>query len=724
MGTSAARVTSLCGALTHSTRRPSSPVVVVRGVVEEGDGDHQTPGRLSHAGTDTPPYSHTNPARVCLPGTIADPVRYQDDGSSNIPDHHCNHDHYSMTNSAEEEEVRSDVGPSEAVMPALLSCVHWWLCCCGTCGCCGVSDNDDEEEAMGLLARDDSLSRAALSGGGTAPASGRMNKRARGNTGMMIPSRSQVVGLGLTGGADSGGLEKEKEKERETGLPVAGIPLHCGAADPSPGSSTVRTPVSLHLLPDHAARPLSPLRLSPLHSGPPYFDSAGMIMMTMNQAHPSTGTTAAANGSLSRQAVPLPSRRSSMSSTTTNLTNMTAIHTGETNAAWIHRLPSSASPSELYEEANALRAATAFSSVAVLQDFLARYSTSLPIQLSVRRDTSVGSASGFSGAVEPLALQISGPLRCTPHAALLNLMEDVLLEDCDPALPITSIQLADVSLPARFFSPAVEGADSGERGAGTTNGLPSMNPHLLDYLMFSSSHASSCATPPSTLETLAPSCVFSRTNSGLPPMMLMGACGGAASAAAGGVDDTAGDDYPQSTARTSIFLRNVLDSAAPTLRTLSFLRVSITPQDMAFLCSGVMLSEGENTLSSSNLTPPPQLQLRRLLFEQTALSPAHVDALLSALRQRLQRESKRRGGSSFLSFLQVLQLSGAITVDATEKLLRFLEQVWDHVPALRRLHLPHAVLTEARRHPLVRAHPELRVEGLNRVTKIAEAPMP
>lgn len=697
-----------------------------------------------------------------------------------------------------DEDEDDDNNEDEDRIPPLLSMLRWWLLCscCGGCWCCeGASDEEDEDETVGLLAGDEGATRRRGSrrDGGASQRSrnGKPQKRkASGGGSGPKDADHQVAAHDAALSSAGNGLEKENGKL----APVNGIPLlhySGGGVEVSLCSSTAApTPVSgVHVIQADAARPLSPLRLSPVRLGGSSlpFDSAAV---GVGVADPCGFATAS-------------SRRSSMSSTTTNTTtNTTAMmmlmHTTSTDAAPAqlpttmttamglpYRLPSlsaSISPSELYEDANALRSAMRqrWTSASVLQHFLTRYSSFLPLQLSVRPDTSV-SARAFYGSVEPIVLHVSGPLRRSPHASLLSLMEDVLLEDCDPALPISSIQVADLTFPARSFTTdaAAAAVRSGtDKNAARGPGL-SVNPHILNYLMHSgpqdasgnhqnSTNNSTTNTntnsapplPPSapsapSADSLAPygSVSPAAHPSGLPPLGLcrrgglelewVGGGGVMAAGASGGghTDEEESEEYmQQSTTRASIFLRNLLDSAAPTLRSLSFLRLGCTPQDLAFLCTGVVLgaevgvgglgvraktSSPASTVSASQFLAP-YTQLHRLLFEQTPLSPAHVDALVGGLRQRLQLERERHRPPVALSSLQALQLSGAITPDAVDKLLRFLEEAWDvAIPplSLRRLLLPHAVLHDARRHHLLSAHPELRVEGLGRIAKIAEEPI-
>eukprot|EP00796_Vickermania_ingenoplastis_P008312 gene8312-5826_t len=105
--------------------------------------------------------------------------------------------------------------------------------------------------------------------------------------------------------------------------------------------------------------------------------------------------------------------------------------------------PAAPSPSNLYDDAMDHRCA--FQSATSLQAYLDRYNPHLPVQLSVQADTT---APQVPGAVEPLLLVARGPVRVSPHAALLGLMEDVLLEDCDPALPLTALLVSDIRLGA------------------------------------------------------------------------------------------------------------------------------------------------------------------------------------------------------------------------------------------------------------------------------------
>lgn len=82
-----------------------------------------------------------------------------------------------------------------------------------------------------------------------------------------------------------------------------------------------------------------------------------------------------------------------------------------------------------------------------LSAVLERLAEYLPIRVEVELDERGPRGDTSSNCfLHHLCLQILGPVRTTPHSALLGLLEDILLEDCVPtSLRISSIHFADVS---------------------------------------------------------------------------------------------------------------------------------------------------------------------------------------------------------------------------------------------------------------------------------------
>ncbi|KAG8343930.1 hypothetical protein ERJ75_001179900 [Trypanosoma vivax] len=98
--------------------------------------------------------------------------------------------------------------------------------------------------------------------------------------------------------------------------------------------------------------------------------------------------------------------------------------------------------------------------------FLERVSAYLPVRVEAEKDINWGGnqpALRFPSMCH-VCLQVLGPIRCTSQAAVLGLLEDILLEDCvATSVSITSIHFADI-----IFSPETAGTLHGSTLSGSS----------------------------------------------------------------------------------------------------------------------------------------------------------------------------------------------------------------------------------------------------------------
>lgn len=552
-------------------------------------------------------------------------------------------------------------------------------------------------------------------------------------------------------------------------------------------------------------------------------------------------------------------------------------------------------------------------SIEGLQAFFDRYASFLPFRLRVSReeeggatppggrlvwdrrvdeanDNTMGSqrAQGEGddrhGVVHPLQLCLQGPLRTTtPFSSLLSVLEDVLVEDCDPQFPIVSLMLMDMDLHlscdkgrngaggdaasgrsplhgSPFPTPAVPRTEKGgkrkhqdeewgknvlQRGVlldclladptafcpvgtgegvtrcrGANDGVPSTAEHVqTDAAHVDGRHGNA--------SVLAPSWRASRTDVSSWSLWLRdhqsATCVQRAPSPRRGRSEsrwmTRETEAEEVFRRVTIFIGNILDTYRYRLEgmggrtlgltTIRLRRVRCSPSDFPLLC-GVLpfddadddwrcppssqerslapndasfpLSDPTRQDSRMDLSHAPLrfsslsvIPLRHLLVEQCALTAVHMDALLWMTRRRLSYLSPGAPLAvvrhyCFFAQLEVLQLSGPLTQDCVEKLLRVIEEEAEllmsaatttrfFVPtpisletmggisssarvqsdgrqngseesgrteednssaiatptfqlSLRVIRLPHVLLSVARRDPFLLSHPNIRVEAL------------
>lgn len=178
--------------------------------------------------------------------------------------------------------------------------------------------------------------------------------------------------------------------------------------------------------------------------------------------------------------------------------------------------------------------------------------------------------------------------------------------------------------------------------------------------------------------------------------------------------------------RVAIFISNLLDSYrcrprdVPTatigLHTLILRRVVCSPHDLPLLCGVISLDEEDDVAREQDASSPPEglqdsrvrlwnpsqpvdgqrappfsaasipvspspppLLVRRLRMEQCPFTAVHMDELVSAVRRRGPRFDSAVSASDaesccFFSHMEELQLSGPLTQDCVEKLLRVIEE--------------------------------------------------
>lgn len=552
-------------------------------------------------------------------------------------------------------------------------------------------------------------------------------------------------------------------------------------------------------------------------------------------------------------------------------------------------------------------------SIEILQAFLDRYASFLPFRLRVSREEDGGvtppagwperrrrmdEVNGSAAASEkrgkeeewaerqadihPLQLCLQGPLRTdTPFSSLLSVIEDVLLEDCDPQFPITTLTVVDMHLPlSRKKGENGAGKDETNASAplhgdpslppastGTVHGR-SRNSHdgewgknvpqhgvLLDCLLgsptFVGGGGSTDGAPPTAIDTQTDTIQAEERrhrNAGGPVFHWSTSCTEVSlstwhrppphttgmrhspslrrdRSGGGGTQNVSIEE--EVFTRVTIFLGNILDNdryrldgrslpKAVGLTTICLRRVTCSPSDFPLLCGVLPFDEEEDwtcapsshgrvvapngspfhvldqTRKEDSRTDPSYspsrhssplptaslsvLPLHRLLVEQCALTAVHIDELLWMTRQRRAFLSPAAPLSvvrqcCFFALLEELQLSGPLTQDCVEKLLRAIQEeaellesaartarsflptpisfettrgtsssVYeqnngveedrgeesvhtenDHSSAiatssfqlsLRVIRLPRVLLSVARRDPFVLSHPNIRVESL------------
>lgn len=315
-------------------------------------------------------------------------------------------------------------------------------------------------------------------------------------------------------------------------------------------------------------------------------------------------------------------------------------------------------------ESDARNHRRAFQTCEELQAYLERYKALLPVDVSVKRvDKELSNSDGAEG----IQLCLRGPVRPSPHAALLSIIEDALVEDCELTLPITSIHCSHFNflMPNYFL-------DGSSHSLGNGKEPFEGNIEAMRYFMSPWGGAEICRCAAEDSEK------HGRGTSSQEALTYSATC------------------------RFLIFLQNVFDSVGNIIQVREFQSITCDADLFASL-SGLPFSS--SNIPSCGIVP----QLRILRWASSPLTAVHIDSLVKGLRTFQQCT-----GSDIFARLTELQLSGSLSSDSVDKLLVYFEECCElekhEHSVLRMLRLPHSVLEEASRHTFTQAHPEMRVE--------------
>ncbi|CCW62370.1 unnamed protein product [Phytomonas sp. EM1] len=335
-----------------------------------------------------------------------------------------------------------------------------------------------------------------------------------------------------------------------------------------------------------------------------------------------------------------------------------------------------------------------------LVDFLTRCADFLPLRIEVERegtsppqDPVRSMERGMTPTLE-YGLHFLGPLQPNPYTAVLSVLEDVIMDDCDSnALRLVSIHCSDLCFSSHLsvFEENSEGKGSlGVTGGRTLSQVDWPAKSDLDDMM-------SPQYPPQQHQQ--PAC---------PLNVVDGEGGGYQLAKSSQLWLSGFPSTPpvlqdslellkESHMRLLGILKNVMDNMTNTIHSVLFTRCMFAPIDIG---------------QSLPLTLSPLVQL---IFEQCPLSPAHIDALLQLARSETRRQTSPVFSGVHpppaFSRLAELQLSGTLTEECISELLSFF---WDEVvdekgTVLRVLRLPSLLLRSAKSHPFIQAHPYVQV---------------
>jgi len=259
-----------------------------------------------------------------------------------------------------------------------------------------------------------------------------------------------------------------------------------------------------------------------------------------------------------------------------------------------------------------------------------------------------------------ICIHLVGPVQPTPHAELLSVVEDILLDDCEEEyLRLTSLHYCDVdfSVTGRYAAPAMVSIDAA-------------SPTRVD-----DDRAQSNAF----LDMLSP---LTGSGAGWPAVNV-----GSTSGPHFGGEDPAALCLRECHARFLAFLRNILDTRLTDVQTFNLTRCTFAPMDLG-----------------RYLLLPLTGSLRRLRFSQCPLTPAHVETLL-----QLCRAAGASAGGVPLAGLVELQLCGSLTEECIASVLNYFQNAIPTKPALQVLHLPGMLVHSAKQHAFVESHPYIEV---------------
>lgn len=321
-----------------------------------------------------------------------------------------------------------------------------------------------------------------------------------------------------------------------------------------------------------------------------------------------------------------------------------------------------------------------------LSSALIHFAPYLPLRVETEVDLNSSSAlpavtSHSSGASPttpaspalPLCVHVLGPVQSCPTAVALRILEDVLLEDCDHSkICISALHCADLDLRG-----VTVGNDEASSLAGRSSSLAGPGEGRLR--MQSNAFLDLLVSPTSKDARRSAEAV-------------------ARDGATNGSSNTAALTAAAASSHVLAFLDTIVKGRGPQLTTLHFTRCFVAPHDLA------------------RFVPLPLRTVRRLRYEHCALTPAHIDALLTHARHQ---DAERRdaelgsGGKRTAAFgaLEELQLSGPLTPECISELLDYIEEQQLYVTAgsgssvaLHQLILPTTLVRAAKEHPFLQAN--------------------